>query len=173
MQLELVITGGPCCGKTAVLDRISSKGFVIVPEAARAVIEDEQKKTDGILPWTDNYRFQLKTPQRQTENELLYEGDPRFLDRTASVEGWAYSMFHKNTLPSEVERAAYERRYSEILVLEQLPRAYYKTDAQRKETYEQSCELSSLILQAYQRVGYNPVFVPTFVKAEGATPAEI
>src|SRR5690606_41580800 len=46
-----IITGGPGAGKTALLNALSSDGFRIVPEAARAIIR-EQMETDGdALPW--------------------------------------------------------------------------------------------------------------------------
>ena len=39
-----VITGAPCSGKTSVINELARKGFRVVPEAARAYLDDELKK---------------------------------------------------------------------------------------------------------------------------------
>src|SRR5690606_30859744 len=52
-----IITGGPGVGKTALLNALSSDGFRVVPEAARAIIR-EQMETDGdALPWKNKRRY--------------------------------------------------------------------------------------------------------------------
>ena len=37
--MKIVITGGPCSGKTALVDKLFEKGYEIIPEVAREIIE--------------------------------------------------------------------------------------------------------------------------------------
>ena len=39
-----VITGGPCSGKTTLVDQLADKGFRTVPETARLYIEKEMAR---------------------------------------------------------------------------------------------------------------------------------
>lgn len=63
MLEKYVLTGGPGTGKTTLLKELAKRGYQTVPEAARLVIQEEQRKEQGkgeqgILPWTDLYKFQ-------------------------------------------------------------------------------------------------------------------
>jgi predicted ATPase len=40
---RIVLTGGPGAGKTSIIDLLSEKGFNIIPEPARTLIEDYEK----------------------------------------------------------------------------------------------------------------------------------
>ena len=42
--MKCVITGGPGCGKTSVLEALKKMGYEIVPEGARQIIEEQQQK---------------------------------------------------------------------------------------------------------------------------------
>ncbi|RLI44817.1 hypothetical protein DRO69_06575, partial [Candidatus Bathyarchaeota archaeon] len=42
---KCVITGGPGSGKTTLVNKLSSLGFKVIPEAARLVVEREAKLT--------------------------------------------------------------------------------------------------------------------------------
>ena len=53
-----VITGGPCTGKTTILNDLHEKGYRVLHEIARKVIEEKQKTNKDYLPTTDINEFQ-------------------------------------------------------------------------------------------------------------------
>ena len=63
--MKYIITGGPCVGKTTVLEKLAFKGFETVSESSRIVIDYERKKAETdqlynpIYPHTDLAKFQL------------------------------------------------------------------------------------------------------------------
>ena len=72
---KIVITGGPCAGKTTALSRIrnyfSKMGYtvLIVPETATELI------SGGVAPWTckTNLEYQLCHMKLQLEKEKIFE----------------------------------------------------------------------------------------------------
>ena len=51
---KYIITGGPCTGKTTMLEQIAQKGFKKIEECAREIIQEEEAKIKqgykGIFP---------------------------------------------------------------------------------------------------------------------------
>ena len=72
---KIVLTGGPCAGKTTALSWItnyfSKRGYkvITVPEVATELI------TNGVAPWTcgTNYDYQIENIKMQKEKEKIYE----------------------------------------------------------------------------------------------------
>ena len=66
---KVIITGGPCVGKTTVLESLCNEGYTTLSESAREIIEVELKKSKGILPWTNFRSFQKKVADFQIHKE--------------------------------------------------------------------------------------------------------
>jgi len=52
-----VITGGPGSGKTSLVDALAAEGFRHMPEAGRAIIQDQVDIGGTALPWDDRESF--------------------------------------------------------------------------------------------------------------------
>ncbi len=48
---KYVLTGGPSVGKITVIEILAKRGYKILPEVARMIIEEERIKGTDILPW--------------------------------------------------------------------------------------------------------------------------
>lgn len=158
---DYVITSGPGAGKTAVIEALAGMGHATVREAARDVIRDQQERTHPILPWTDNYAFQLVCLGTQLAFEGEVRGKPRFLDRT-HVDSLGYSAFWNNPVPEVVRRAVQAHRYEKVFVLDTMPEEVYRADAERKESYSQALAIRQHVLTGYREAGYDPVIVQVF-----------
>ena len=58
MALKVVVSGGPCAGKTSLVNFLGAKGFSVIQETARQLIADHQKTQDFIFSWTKSQEFQ-------------------------------------------------------------------------------------------------------------------
>ena len=152
-----VITGGPGTGKTTLINELSRIGYPIVPEVARQIIEEEQKKENGILPWSDLYTFQQRVVQRQVDLEARVRGDITFVDR-GIVDNLAYCHIGGIVVPPELERIHFKDRYKNVFVLDFLPN--YENDIQRTEDISLAKRIHATLQIVYEKVGYNPVLVP-------------
>jgi len=159
---KYIITGGPGVGKTTLLNSLSQKGFITIPEAARKVIEEESRKDRGILPWTDLASFQMLVTNKQLhqENDLQdHKGRKIFLDR-GIVDNIAYAELGKVSLREDFHDLIGQAGYKKVFYLEQLP--FYEKDEQRKEDLESAKKLHQKMYEVYDRLGFDIIRVPVF-----------
>jgi predicted ATPase len=80
-NLRFVITGGPGVGKTSTLEALAVRGFLYVPESARAIIK--KRKESGLSPRPALARFgaeMLKADIAQYRSTTI-QNEPVFFDR--------------------------------------------------------------------------------------------
>jgi len=149
---EIVITGGPGCGKTTILGllaQMSGKEYcgeievisvcgeemVLVPESARRVIKKHQAK--GVEePWSDRVAFQTEIilDQILLEQKAKQENGVFIVYDRGRPDGWTYCLLDGKKAP-EVEKLA-RRNYDLVVFLEMPPKTLYESDLERSEDYE-------------------------------------
>lgn len=153
---KYVLTGGPGVGKSAMIDIFVARGYSIVPETARMVIEEEQARNSDILPWRDLLRFQEVVARKQLEAEMKICEQEVFLDR-GIVDGYAYCKQGNIPAPKNLIDNA-RGRYDAVFLL--APLAHYENDHVRKEDKEFQAVIHALIEEAYRKFGYDIIHVP-------------
>jgi len=160
--IKVVITGGPGVGKSTVLEILSNKGYLVVLEAARIVIEREMLKDSDCLPWKNFELFQNTASNLQFELENSIKGDIVFSDR-GIVDGYAYSKVEDVEVPEVILKHGKER-YDLVFFLDQLPN--YQKDSSRREDLEKAKVIHEAIYSAYLELGYKPIIVPVLLVEE-------
>lgn len=166
MARLFVISGGPCSGKTSLVKYLESKGFFVVHESARKLVEE------GIISLEDFKSKQKRDhiqriifkKQLEAEESILHEGIV-FLDRSV-VDGIAYYWIANLEPPREILSVASKRNYEKVFILEQLP--FYEEDGIRHENIEEAKKIQELIIRAYTMLGYKIKFVPVMPLEERA-----
>lgn len=148
-----VLTGGPCCGKSTLIDNLEKKGHIVLKEIAREVIEQR-----GSFPKEKNeiIEFQKILFRKQLLRESQLRGSIVFLDR--GIEDYlVYAKHLTGYIPNEF-KIGIKERYYKIFILDRLP---FEKDGLRIEKGDEEAEdLHQKIIQAYQNNGGNLVFVP-------------
>jgi predicted ATPase len=152
-----VITGPPCSGKTTVVRCLEKRGYPVVHEVARGVIDE--KMSAG---WTldtitaDEQGFEREILLRKWEIEKkLPRSKTIFLDRALPDSVAYYQMAELNT--AEPERLSKQFRYRKIFMLESLT---FEKDRVRREDASKALRIAQLLSACYHRLGYAPVSVP-------------
>ena len=154
---KYVITGGPCTGKTTMTTAMQNLGFIVTPESARQIIEEEQRKDSGILPWTDFAGFQRLVIRRQIAlEERVCAVDTVFCDRSG-VDGVAYCWLGGVAVPDELAAYVKNAKFSGVFLLDRLQ---YKNDDVRMGDEATAGKIHGLIATAYQTHGYDVICVP-------------
>ena len=153
-----VITGGPGVGKTTVIEILRKRGYRVVDETAREIIEREMAKGSEVLPWKDLQEFQAQVFLRQSEKEnvVLDLSEPVFLDRSI-IDGYAYCVLGKVTPSPEIVHLS-PGRYAKVFLLDRLPE--YVTDGSRIEDHQFAKDIHAEIFKVYTDFGYEVVHVP-------------
>ncbi len=159
---RVVLTGGPCCGKTTLLDYAATFGFQIVPEAARMIIEEEQRRDSDLVPWKDNYNFQRKVIKTQLELEHSYDSKLLLCDRGV-FDTPGFCDCARVPTPDIISKLN-PSRYNLVVIPDPLPR--FVNDSSRKENPKQAREIHQAIVRSYQERGYDTLFLPVFESKE-------
>lgn len=159
MAKTYIITGGPGTGKSTLCERLSQRGFAVVPEAARQIIAEEKTKENGTLPWTDLFGFQTLVYRRQIQNEDAIRSSVKFCDR-GMIDNIGYCTLGNIPIPDALEEECRRRGYAKVFVLDHL--ANYETDTERVESAEFGMQVHQHIIAAYRRMGFSPISIPAF-----------
>lgn len=152
-----VITGAPCSGKTAVIERLAQRGYRVVPEVARAYIDDQlatgfslqEIKSDPLEFERHILLEKVRIEARLPRNTML------FLDR-AIPDSFAYFRL-EGLDPGEVVEYSQVVRYSKVFLFERLE---FEKDAVRAEDQTVAERLERFLIQGYRSLGYDLIQVP-------------
>ena len=146
----IVISGGPCSGKTTVIDALAERGHATIPEAATELIRDptfDQLRTEP-------REFQRQVLLRQLENEkrmleTLEDGTTVFLDRGIG-DGFGYLQYHDMEPFKELIEAWAENRRHTRCVLFFESRPDYQAASHRSETPAEARRIREILLEDYR-----------------------
>ncbi len=154
-----VLTGGPCSGKTTVLEALKKKGYTIFYEAARIFIDQELKKGNSLKKIRrDELVFQKKILRMKVKIEkALPKDEILFLER-GIPDSFAYFKICGVEEDKELEKALKKSNYKKVFLLELLD---YKKDYARTENKRTAFKLEKALKESYQRLNIPVVKVPT------------
>ena len=152
-----VITGAPCSGKTSVVIELQRRGYRIVDEVARSIIDDEMEKGRSLREIkTDVLSFERRILKRKLDLETTLPSDELvFLDR-AIPDSIAYFLF-EGLDPAEPLLKSRMFRYRRIFLFDRLLLEY---DRVRSEDNEMAARIDSLLESAYRRLDYDILRIP-------------
>lgn len=152
-----VITGAPCSGKTSVIRAFEIRGYTVVHEVARQMIDEELRQGRSLAEIkADELSFERRILNRKIAVESsLPAMAPVFLDR-AVPDSIAY--FRHTGLDIEAPLAGSRLfRYKKIFLFERLQ---FEKDRVRSEDDTAAEELERLLVESYRMLDYELLRVP-------------
>ncbi|MDO8503093.1 MAG: ATP-binding protein [bacterium] len=146
-----ILTGGPCSGKTTTLDALKKKGYKVVYEAARFLIDQEMKKGKTLQEIRkDELAFQRKVLEIKLEWEKsLTKNELTFFERGIPDSLAYYKLCGVSDDPF-LKTALRNSFYKKVFLLEPLD---YQKDYARVESEAERKQLGQLLEEAYQNIG--------------------
>jgi predicted ATPase len=159
-----VITGGPCTGKTTVINLLTKRGYKTTIEHARHYIDTMRSKgktTEEIR--SNNRKFQLGVLKMQIEQEAAIKPETIvFLDR-AIPDVIAYYQFLELDYDQKLTNAINNVSYKKIFILNRLPLV---KDYARTEDEEAQKKIHQLIINVYKSLPFPVIYVPVLSPKE-------
>jgi predicted ATPase len=156
-----VVTGGPGSGKTALIAALAAEGLRHMPEAGRAIIQDQVDIGGAALPWADREAFAalMLTWEMRSYREATGLPGPIIFDRgIPDVIG--YLRLCGLPVPPAALRAAELRRYAtKVFIAPHWP-AIFEQDTERKQTLAEAQATFQTMVQTYTDLGYELVPLP-------------
>lgn len=158
MKKKHIITGAPGVGKTTLIHQLHLKGFSVIPEVSRDIIQQEQLKGSNAVPWEDVESY-ARLVYREIKRRLENNPEAVFTDRSL-IDIIAYLEFYKKPVFKEVLHFPFLEYYHPKVFFAPSWQEIYKTDAQRPQQYLELQGLSEKIEEVYKRLGFNCIYLP-------------
>jgi predicted ATPase len=165
---RIVITGAPGAGKTTLLLALQARGYTIVGDSARTIIQDRRRR--GLSPRPDPYAFAQEMLRMEIENFVQHAASrgPVFFERGV-VD--ALCGINQVVPLDESERSMWLSKYKYFPKVFVLPpwKAIYVNDAERDHTFEHAESVNTIAQEWYRQCGYQVLEVPLVTVDERCT----
>src|SRR5215467_5978363 len=156
---RIVITGAPGAGKTTLLLALQARGYTMVGDSARTIIQDRRRR--GLSPRPNAYEFTHETLRMDIENFVRHAATPGhvFFDRSVLD---ALCWLDRVTPLNESELSMWLSKYPYCSKVFLLPpwREIYVNDAERDHTFAHAESVNSITQEWYRRCRYQLIEVP-------------
>jgi predicted ATPase len=167
LPLNVVLTGGPCAGKTSLINRLKTLGFNTIPEQAIRVIDRLQSEMGAthFCHWRRRHPFEFQEmilqAQRNAE-EITQKDNMTFLDR-GRLDGLAYLSHHGVGLSHAFQDKALISTftYRVIVNCETLTTFAERKHTGRNESKNESSALFKALGRTYASHGYTVLPLPS------------
>jgi len=155
----VVITGAPGAGKTTLLQALAERGYAIVGDTPRSIIQDRVRR--GLSPRPEPRAFAEETLRIDTDNYARHAASPGHVFFERGVVDALCSVNRAARL-GERELDAHLAKYRYFPTVFVLPpwRAIYVTDAERDHTFAHAEHVDAITQAWYRRCGYEVLEVP-------------
>ncbi len=167
-MIKVLITGSAHAGKSTLVEKIASLGYIVISESAQEVINEGISLHGSYVVW-NSWRSDLKNERlfqesiafRQISKEVLIDSSREgivFLDR-GIYDIYAYCQLRTIEYPQII--AKYEFRYDYVFLLETIsfnPRL----ETGRVDSFEENQQVFTLIREIYSEKIGRCFFVPTY-----------
>jgi predicted ATPase len=158
--MKIIITGGPCTGKTSLIEALSFKDYTVHPEFARVVIAEQLALKTDLVPWLNNVGFSSLVLEKMLAlNASITDHKLHFFDR-GIPDLAAYLHVTHNSLPDGFAAALTQANYHSTVFLLPPWEEIYANDNERKESFDKALEIYHALKSTYKDLGFDVVEVP-------------
>ena len=156
-----VVTGGPGSGKSTLVAEMARRGIATMPEAGRAIIQDQASIGGSALPWADRSAFaelMLSWELRSYRAAAEISGPVLFDRGIPDVAG--YLRLCGLPVPAHIARAAERYRYHRRVFLATPWAEIFAQDTERKQTFAEAQATFDAVSEVYRSLDYELIPLP-------------
>lgn len=157
----IAITGGPGTGKTTLVHALADEGFATVPEAGRAILEEQKRSGGNATHDGDRVRYAELQFERciADYDAALTLPRPVWFDRSI-VDVYGYYRLIGEAVPDRVKRACDTRRYAKDVLLAPFWADIFRNDDLRRQDEAEARATEEAMREAYTANGYQLFELP-------------
>ena len=156
-----VVTGCSGAGKSAIIGALKARGFLCVDEAGRTIVQEQVRVGGDGTPWQNRAKFRelLLSRYLYLFDQIKERTLPVFFDR-GIPEILTFSRSLSIPAPEHHRAAARLYRYARTVFVTPPWPEIFKTDEERRHSYDDALAEYPLTLGAYRECAYQPIEVP-------------
>ncbi|WIJ25899.1 AAA family ATPase [Devosia sp. RR2S18] len=156
---HIVLSGCSGGGKSTLLAELERRGFAVVSEPGRRVVEEQQRGDGLALPWVDLSAFAKRAIDLASEDRRRMVDEPGcvFFDR--GLVDAAVALEYATGSSAKDLLASYDRYHQRVFLTPPWPEIYV-TDEQRQHTLAEAIAEYDRLLIAYRELGYDTFILP-------------
>lgn len=161
----VVISGCSGGGKSTLLAALARRGYRVVDEPGRRIVQAEVASGGSALPWNDMPAFLHRAiALAEAERRALADASEWiFFDR--SVVDAAAALEHYAQEPALLRYREAYRYHPQVFLTPPWPEIYQQ-DAERQHDFAAACAEYQRLVVAYPALGYQVTLLPTVSVAE-------
>jgi predicted ATPase len=156
---HVVLSGCSGGGKSTLLAELERRGFTVVPEPGRRIVEEELRRHGDALPWVDLSAFASRAIKVAGDDResIADETDWVFFDR--GLIDAAVALQHATGQLARDVLAPHARYHRRVFMTPPWPEINVADD-ERKHDLSEAIEEYDRLLIAYRELGYDTLVLP-------------
>ena len=159
----VLITGCSGGGKSTLCAALAARGFAVVPEPGRRIVEEEEAGDGAALPWVDPAAFARRALAMARADLAAAGPGPVFFDR--GLVDAALALEHAAAVPLN-QSLGRSRHYARAVFLAPPWPEIFARDAARRHGFAEAEAEFRRIERALPELGYRAVILPKTPVAE-------
>lgn len=163
----IVLSGCSGGGKSSLLDALAARGHSVQPEAGRRIVKEQLLTGGDALPWSNSRQFvELAASRAALQfDAAVSSGGPVFFDRSL-VDVVSYLEYLGLETPDRLRRMLDLYRYAPGVFVTPPWREIYRTDNERRKSFDEAVDEYHAVVAAYRAVSYEIIELPRTSVAE-------
>tara|TARA_R100000365_G_C2740148_1_gene68871 strand:- start:1259 stop:1816 length:558 start_codon:yes stop_codon:yes gene_type:complete len=156
---HVVLSGCSSGGKSTLLAELGRRGFAIVPEPGRRIVEEKLRGDGSALPWVDLKAFANRALSlaANDRHDVPEEAGWVFFDR--GLVDAAVALQHATGRTAAGVLTAYRRYHERVFLAPPWPEIF-ETDGERRHSLAEASAEYDRLLKTYRELDYETVILP-------------
>ncbi|HEY1984781.1 MAG TPA: AAA family ATPase [Terracidiphilus sp.] len=156
-----ILTGGPGTGKSTLLQALAARGIATMPEAGRAIIQDQLAIGGDALPWADRAQFAelMLNWELRSYRDAAAINEPILFDRGVP-DVPAYLRLCGLPVPPHMLKAGQLFRYNPRVLVAPPWQQIFIQDRERKQNFAEAQATYDVLVDFYLSLDYELVPLP-------------
>jgi predicted ATPase len=158
-EKHVILSGCSGGGKSTLLNELHRRGYETVEEPGRRIVAEEMRGEGTALPWVDLEAFARRAIEMASRDR----------ERVQEAEGWVFfdrglidaavALEHATSIKCSDILAGMVRFHRQVFMTPPWPEIYHD-DGERQLDMEDGVAEYHRLLDAFDRLGYDPVILP-------------
>lgn len=161
----IVISGCSSGGKSTLLNELSTKGYLAIPEVGRQIVKKQVEIDGNVTPWQNPKLFcellieESVLAYRKAKEMSSVVEQLIFFDRSF-LEGISYYQSLKTKDAHKYDFLIQNLRFYPIIFMTPPWKELFKHDDERKHSYEDAVKEYERLVEFYPKYGYQIIELP-------------